>query len=71
METSDSPHASVLSVLLFACFINDVISCVRNSSVNLFADDLQLYLWIYIRVVRLAGLRVLMRTRLVFVYSLW
>jgi hypothetical protein len=34
-----SPQGSVLSLILFACFINDV----RNCRFHLYADDLQMY----------------------------
>jgi hypothetical protein len=45
--TSGSPKGSMLSPLLFTYIINDIISCVRNCSVHLYADDLQLY-FVYI-----------------------
>jgi hypothetical protein len=38
-----SPQGSFLSQILFACFINDVGDHVRNCSVHLYADDLQIY----------------------------
>jgi hypothetical protein len=38
-----SPEGSVLSPILFACFINDVGDHVRNCRFHLYADDLQIY----------------------------
>jgi hypothetical protein len=36
------PQGSVLSPILFACFINDVVDHVRNCRFHLYADDLQI-----------------------------
>jgi hypothetical protein len=48
-ECSDSvdinignPQGSVLSPILFVCFINDVGDYVRNCGLHLYADDLQI-----------------------------
>jgi hypothetical protein len=38
-----SPQGSVLSPILFACFINDVGDHVRHCRFHLYADDLQIY----------------------------
>jgi hypothetical protein len=38
-----SPQGSVLSPILFACFINDVGDHVRNCRFHLYADDFQIY----------------------------
>jgi hypothetical protein len=39
----DNPQNSVLSPILFACFINDVGDHFRNCRFHFYADDLQIY----------------------------
>jgi retron-type reverse transcriptase len=41
--TSGSPQGSILSPILFACFINDIKDYIRHCRFHLYADDLQIY----------------------------
>ena len=41
---SGVPQGSVLGPLLFLLFINDIVSCVNECSIKIFADDCKLYL---------------------------
>jgi Reverse transcriptase (RNA-dependent DNA polymerase) len=41
--SSGSPQGSILSPILFACFINDIKDAVRHCRFHLYADDLQVY----------------------------
>ena len=37
-------QGAVLGLLIFIFYINDIINCIKNSHVSLFADDCILYL---------------------------
>ena len=41
---SGVPQGSVFGTLLFALFINDLVSVVSHCSIHMYADDVQLYI---------------------------
>ena len=43
LTTSGVPQGSNLGPLLFLLLINDITSCVKNSHLDIFADDLRMY----------------------------
>ncbi len=38
------PQGAILSPLLFALYVNDIVKCAEDSEINLFADDTSLYI---------------------------